>query len=132
MTGTSAEAGDDGQVGRGNRVNGLITPCRPASLEAAAGKNPVSHVGKIYNVVAQQIAGALAGSADEITGAECLMVSKIGAPVIDPALIHIRIVTADGAPVAYLRERAAELTSHHLERIPQLIEQFTTGSIELF
>jgi hypothetical protein len=38
VTGTSAEAGDDGQVGRGNRVNGLITPCRPMSLEAAAGK----------------------------------------------------------------------------------------------
>ena len=50
VTGTSAEAGDDGQVGRGNRVNGLITPGRPMSLEAATGKNPVTHVGKIYNV----------------------------------------------------------------------------------
>ena len=45
VTGTSAEAGDDGQVGRGNRVNGLITPYRPMMLEAAAGKNPVPHVG---------------------------------------------------------------------------------------
>lgn len=34
LTGTSAEAGDDGSVGRGNRVNGLITPYRPMSLEA--------------------------------------------------------------------------------------------------
>jgi len=40
VTGTSAEAGDDGQVGRGNRANGLITPCRPMSLEAVAGKIP--------------------------------------------------------------------------------------------
>jgi S-adenosylmethionine synthetase len=46
VTGTSAEAGDDGEVGRGNRVNGLITPYRPMSLEAAPGKNPVTHVGK--------------------------------------------------------------------------------------
>ncbi|MCK6460764.1 MAG: methionine adenosyltransferase, partial [Planctomycetes bacterium] len=52
VTGTSAEAGDDGEVGRGNRVNGLITFDRPMSLEAAAGKNPVSHVVKIYNVTA--------------------------------------------------------------------------------
>ncbi|MGA0870211.1 MAG: methionine adenosyltransferase, partial [Planctomycetota bacterium] len=29
VTGTSAEAGDDGEVGRGNRVGGLITPARP-------------------------------------------------------------------------------------------------------
>ena len=59
VTGTSAEAGDDGQVGRGNRINGLITPCRPMSLEAAAGKNPVTHVGKIYNVLAGELAATL-------------------------------------------------------------------------
>ena len=28
VTGTSAEAGDDGEAGRGNRINGLITPFR--------------------------------------------------------------------------------------------------------
>lgn len=37
-TGTSAEAGDDGAVGRGNRITGLITPGRPTSLEVSAGK----------------------------------------------------------------------------------------------
>ncbi|EDP73554.1 methionine adenosyltransferase, partial [Hydrogenivirga sp. 128-5-R1-1] len=56
VTGTSAEAGDDGEIGRGNRVNGLITPYRPMSLEAAAGKNPVSHIGKIYNTAAMDMA----------------------------------------------------------------------------
>ncbi|MHA1221299.1 MAG: methionine adenosyltransferase, partial [Candidatus Heimdallarchaeota archaeon] len=55
VTGTSAEQGDDGQVGRGNRVNGLITPYRPMTLEAAAGKNPISHVGKTYNIAARKI-----------------------------------------------------------------------------
>lgn len=50
VTGTSAEAGDDGEVGRGNRVNGLIAPYRPMNMEAAAGKNPVTHVGKLYNL----------------------------------------------------------------------------------
>ena len=50
VTGLSAEQGDDGEVGRGNRVNGLITPSRAMSLEAAAGKNAVAHVGKLYNL----------------------------------------------------------------------------------
>jgi S-adenosylmethionine synthetase len=59
VTGTSAEAGDDGQVGRGNRVNGLITPCRPMCLEAAASKNPVSHVGKILAAAVQGTIGDL-------------------------------------------------------------------------
>ena len=55
VTGTSAEAGDDGQTGRGNRANGLITPCRPMTLEALAGKNPVTHVGKLYNAAASRL-----------------------------------------------------------------------------
>ncbi len=41
VTGTSAEMGDDGSVGRGNRCNGLITPNRPMSMEATSGKNPI-------------------------------------------------------------------------------------------
>jgi S-adenosylmethionine synthetase len=33
VTGTSAEAGDDGEGGRGNRTGGLITPYRAMTLE---------------------------------------------------------------------------------------------------
>lgn len=55
LLGTSAEDADSGQVGRGNRVNGLISVNRPLGTEAAAGKNPVSHVGKIYNLLAHKI-----------------------------------------------------------------------------
>ncbi len=93
VTGTSAEAGDDGQVGRGNRVNGLITPGRPMSLEAAAGKNPVSHVGKIYNVLAKKISQRLIGEIPEITAAECLMVSQIGSLITKPSLIQMKVST---------------------------------------
>jgi len=38
-TGSSIESGDEGVVGRGNRVNGLITPLSPMNLEGANGKN---------------------------------------------------------------------------------------------
>ncbi len=55
LTGTSAEDADSGQVGRGNRVNGVIAVNRPLGTEAAAGKNPVSHVGKIYNLLSHRI-----------------------------------------------------------------------------
>src|ERR1019366_7074107 len=75
VTGTSAEAGDDGQVGRGNPVNALITPGRPMSLEAAAGKNPLTHVGKIYNVHAREISAALTVELPQISAAQCFMVS---------------------------------------------------------
>jgi S-adenosylmethionine synthetase len=132
VTGTSAEAGDDGQVGRGNRVNGLITPCRPMSLEAAAGKNPVTHVGKVYNVVARDIAETLVGTVPEITRAECLMVSSIGAPVSEPAIMHIKLATRAGAPADGLRPRVEEIAADRLASIPSLVDAFVAGTIELF
>ena len=132
VTGTSAEAGDDGQVGRGNRVNGLITPCRPMSLEAAAGKNPVTHVGKIYNVIAQDIAEALVATMPEIASAQCLMVSSIGAPVSEPSVMHMKLATRDGAPVVGLRTRVEEIAADRLASIPGLVDAFVSGCIEPF
>ncbi|MGI5818103.1 MAG: methionine adenosyltransferase [Armatimonadota bacterium] len=82
VSGTSAECGDDGQVGRGNRINGLITPMRPMSLEAAAGKNPVCHVGKLYQVMARLIV-------ERLEEAMCVMVSQIGAPITEPQVVLV-------------------------------------------
>lgn len=132
VTGTSAEAGDDGQVGRGNRVNGLITPCRPMSLEAAAGKNPVSHVGKIYNVLARDIAETMIASIPEIESAQCLMVSRIGAPVTIPAVVEIKIATHEGVPVTGLQARIETLVGDRIARIPELVSGFVAGSITVF
>ena len=78
VTGLSAESGDDGQVGRGNRVNGLITPYRPMSLEAAAGKNPVTHVGKLYNVMASRVAQAVATEVQGVEEAFCYLPPYVG------------------------------------------------------
>jgi S-adenosylmethionine synthetase len=130
--GASAEAGDDGQVGRGNRVNGLITPCRAMSLEAAAGKNPVTHVGKVYNVIARDIAEALVATVPEIARAQCLMVSRIGAPVSQPAMMQIELATRNGAPANALRTRVEEVAADRLASIPGLVDAFVAGTIELF
>jgi S-adenosylmethionine synthetase len=91
LTGTSAEAGDDGQVGRGNRFGGLITPYRPMSLEAAAGKNPAAHVGKTYHAAAADIAHRLAEETD-ISESTIRMLSSIGRSVTNPEAVHIEVV----------------------------------------
>lgn len=132
VTGTSAEAGDDGQVGRGNRVNGLITPYRPMSLEAAAGKNPVSHVGKIYNVLARDIAEAIVCGIPEVAHAECFMVSEIGKPVDEPARTHVRLATRDGSPARPLEARVGEIVAREIRGIEGLVERFVSGTIQLF
>jgi S-adenosylmethionine synthetase len=130
VTGTSAEAGDDGQVGRGNRVNGLITFHRPMSLEAAAGKNPVSHVGKLYNVTAGRAARDLLALPD-VAAAECRLVSRIGAPVTDPAVAEVRLRTR-GRPAAELRGAAEEIVRARLRGAGELWREFLAGGVEVF
>ena len=111
VTGTSAEGADDGQVGRGNRGNGLITPYRPMSLEAIAGKNPVNHVGKIYNFFAPDLARAIVeqGFAE---AAQVWIVSQIGKPIDEPQLLHLRV----NAP----QESLARIRDFARSQLPQI------------
>lgn len=104
LSGSSAEAGDDGQVGRGNRFGGLITPYRPMSLEAAAGKNPAAHVGKTYHAIAFDISQRLIAETDA-TEATIRLLSSIGHPVTEPQEAHIETT---GSPDPLVIERIAE------------------------
>ncbi|NPA40812.1 MAG: methionine adenosyltransferase [Aquificae bacterium] len=122
VTGTSAEQGDDGQVGRGNRVNGLITPYRPMSLEAAAGKNPVSHIGKIYNVVANLIADRVVKEIEEVEEAYCYIVSQIGKPINEPQVCDVKVRT--NKDIKGLEDKVKEIASQELEEMPQTWKKF--------
>lgn len=110
VTGTSAESGDDGQVGRGNRANGLITPYRPMSLEALGGKNPVSHIGKIYNLFALDLARALVEE-NLVAAVEVYIVSQIGHPIDRPQLLHLR-TEGQYATAAQVEAFAREFLTH--------------------
>jgi S-adenosylmethionine synthetase len=120
VTGTSAESGDDGQAGRGNRVGGLITPCRPMTLEAAAGKNVVSHVGKSYSIVAYQVARSLIAKCPDIAEATCVLVSRIGWPVETPHLVELQIQTRNGIALDRVREPAEAIARECLGGVTDL------------
>jgi len=132
VTGLSAEAGDDGQVGRGNRVNGLITPYRPMSLEAAAGKNPVTHVGKLYNIVAHRLAQTLVAEIAGVREARCLLVSRIGQPITQPQIADIQVRLDEPAALAALTPRIREVVHAQLEGLPQLWRESLAGSLILW
>ena len=118
VTGTSAEAGDDGQVGRGNRPNGLITPYRPMTLEAAAGKNPVSHVGKIYSAVANIIANRVVNEIEEIEEAYCYMVSQIGKPITEPQACDVKVRTK--RDIKGVEEVIKKIAEEEIAQIPEI------------
>jgi S-adenosylmethionine synthetase len=124
VTGTSAEAGDDGQVGRGNRPNGIITPYRPMTLEAAAGKNPTTHVGKIYNLAAWDIADKLSKH-EGIEHVNIYLVSAIGAPVNEPRALEIRAKTK--MKLGELQEIGQDAAAKVLKSMPMLWKRLLNG-----
>ncbi|HID09123.1 TPA: methionine adenosyltransferase, partial [Candidatus Micrarchaeota archaeon] len=132
VTGLSAEAGDDGSVGRGNRVNGLITPSRRMSLEAAAGKNPVSHVGKIYNVLATEIAKDIYENVSGVHEAYVYLLSKIGKPIDEPEIIHVQLLPEKDTDVKELQPEAEEIVHGHFDRIMDLVERLINGEVRVF
>ena len=127
VTGTSAEAGDDGEVGRGNRANGLITPYRPMTLEAFAGKNPVNHTGKLYQIAAQRIADRLAAQGD-VLSAECFLVSQIGKPIREPYLVDVRLKTSHGRKVHSFQRLVSSVVGQELERLGELWKEYLLPS----
>jgi S-adenosylmethionine synthetase len=132
VTGTSAEAGDDGETGRGNRVNGLITPYRPMTMEAAAGKNPVSHVGKLYNIVAGRTCAFLVANTHNVLSSTCRIVSRIGAAVDDPQVVDVELGLADGGAVDDLRAEVADVVVAQLAQIPALRRELLEQRLTVF
>ena len=114
VTGTSAEAGDSGQVGRGNRVNGVIALLRPAGSEAAAGKNPVSHVGKIYNVLSFKIANDIVNRVDGVEEVYVWLLSQIGTPVNKPRLVSVQAILEEGLSIEALEKSIANVVEEDL------------------
>ncbi len=129
VTGTSSEQGDDGMTGRGNRVNGLITPMRPMSMEAAAGKNPVSHVGKLYNVMANRIAQKVVEEVPETREVHVELLSQIGRPITEPLVATVRV---KGELNPTLEKRVKEIVEQMLDTIPQLSKEIIEGKVSLF
>jgi S-adenosylmethionine synthetase len=130
LTGTSAEMGDDGSVGRGNRVNGLITPFRSMTLEAAAGKNPVNHVGKIYSVLASEMALSIAKEYPDIEDINIILLSQIGKPIDQPKVASVNIITK--GDFERMRTDIRREVDQRLEAITETTNKIVFGKVPLF
>jgi len=132
VTGTSAEHGDDGSVGRGNRVNGLITPCRPMSMEASSGKNPINHVGKIYNILANFIAKDCYENIEGIEEVYVKILSQIGKPINEPRALSIQILPKKGYEVEKMERMAVEIAEGWLDRITEITKMVIEDKVQTF
>ncbi|MDR0309621.1 MAG: methionine adenosyltransferase [Candidatus Methanoplasma sp.] len=134
-TGMSQEMGDDGSVGRGNRCNGLITPYRPMSMEATSGKNPITHIGKIYNIMSKLIADDVAKSIGGDAEIRVRLLSQIGKPVSEPLTASIDIVTAgaDADPkLPKWKGEAEAIAAEWLDNLDKVTELIISGKVRTF
>jgi len=132
VTGTSAEMGDDGSVGRGNRCNGLITPNRPMSMEATSGKNPINHIGKIYNLLSTQIAQDCVKKVDGIEEMYIRLLSQIGKPIDQPLVASVQVLPACGVKLKDINAEVLGIVDEKLADVTQVTEKVIAGKLKTF
>ena len=131
VLGTSAESGDSGQVGRGNRVNGIISLNRPLCSEAAAGKNPVSHVGKIYNSLTHHIADRIYTEVAKIEEVYIWLLSQIGKSIDQPAIAAAQVVMKSNNSFNSVKREIEEVVNSELENIDKFCNDLAHGKISI-
>ncbi len=123
--GSSIESGDIGLVGRGNRVNGLITPGKPMSIEGVCGKNPVYHAGKVGNVLAKIIAEKVYEITQKYT--EVFILTQTGQPLECPWKIIVKTNSDNSQD-----KRIKSIILEELTKIPEITKKIIKGRISLF
>jgi S-adenosylmethionine synthetase len=129
VLGTCADSADSGQVGRGNRINGVISLSRPASEEAAAGKNPVSHVGKIYNLLSFRIAEKVYQKVDGLKEVYIWMLSQIGRPIDNPLIAAAQLILDKKNSFPSIQKKVREVIDYELENINNFTKELAKGKI---
>lgn len=126
LTGTSAEDADSGQVGRGNRVNGLVAFARPVGGEAAPGKNPVAHVGKVYSVLSHRLAQLIHARCPDLLEVYVHLAARIGDPV-DRPWTGVQLVLPEGLALGDVEPSVREVVAAELERLPAFRQELVRG-----
>jgi len=129
VLGTSADDGDGGQVGRGNRPTGIIPLNRPTCSEAAAGKNPVSHVGKIYNLLTYEIANRVYEKVSGVKEVYVWLLSQIGRPINEPKVAGVELILDKGVDFGPTSKLATEIVRSELNSINDFTDRLTQGKI---
>jgi S-adenosylmethionine synthetase len=131
VLGTSAEDADSGQVGRGNQVNGIIALNRPRGSEAAGGKNPVSHVGKIYTVLTHLLAEQIFAEVPGLRQVTVWLCARIGDPVDQPQIAAVQVVLERHTELSDLEAPIRRIMARELERMPRFCQALASGKYSI-
>lgn len=125
VLGISADGADSGQVGRGNRANGLITLNRPQSIEAHSGKNPVNHVGKIYSHFANHVAWKIYSEVKGIQEVYVHLCSQIGQPIDRPLIASVKLLLRPGILLDDVKKHIEMILAEEISKMSEFTEKLS-------
>ncbi len=100
--------------------------------DAAAGKNPVNHVGKIYNVLAGEIARKISGEVKGVREVYVKLLSQIGKPIDQPMVADVQLLLGDGVSLDAVRGDVESLVDDQLSRIREVTDAVMAHKVMLF
>ena len=106
----------------------MICLNRPVSNEAAAGKNPVSHVGKIYNLLSYEIADRIYETVEEVEEVYVWLVSQIGRPISQPCLASANVRLKSDVLLNDVEAEIQEVFQNQLDDIAGFCDRLTGGN----
>jgi S-adenosylmethionine synthetase len=105
------------------------------SLEAVCGKNPINHVGKLYNIMSTEMAREIfkRGQGD-IVEAQVRLLSQIGRPITDPWVNSIELIPAENVSFESVKKVAEEVVAEKLskESFLELRKRLIAGEVQVF
>jgi len=99
------------------------------TLEATAGKNPVSHTGKLYSITAQRICDKIVSECEDVKEVYCYMVSSIGHPINEPKTINLKVIPEKSGPD---EATLSSIVKEELNKLPYIWKDILEKKVRLF
>jgi S-adenosylmethionine synthetase len=101
-------------------------------MEATSGKNPINHIGKIYNLLSTQIATDCVARVDGIEEMYIRLLSQIGQPIDRPLVASVQVLPVSGVGIQEIQGEIQGIVDHSLENVTEITERVIRGELKTF
>ncbi len=102
------------------------------SMEATSGKNPINHVGKIYNLLSNQMANTIVDEVGGVKQVHIMILSQIGSPVDQPKAASAQVILENGYELGAVQEEVDGVMDSCLSDINRITEMLVKGKLRTF